>query len=96
VTPASQKPDEGSSECSVEDRVDDRVDCRGHISQPETRVHHVIRNVAVWTRREDYVEDEERRPTQDESEEDQTQHFGRLLFRGYCICGKRASFVPAS
>lgn len=96
MTLASQKPDEGSSERSIEHGVDDGVDGRGDISQPQTRVHHVVRNVAVWTRCEDYVEHEERRPTQDESEENQTQHFGCLLFRGHCVGGQRASFVSSS
>jgi hypothetical protein len=56
----------------------------------------MVWNVAQWTRREDYVEDEEGRPAEDESEENQAQHFGCLLFRGYGISGQRASFVPAS
>jgi len=59
VTPAPEKPDEGSSKRSVEDRVDDGVDGRGDVSQPQTRVHHVVWNVAVPARCEDYVEDEE-------------------------------------
>lgn len=59
MTPAPEKSDEGSSKRSVEDRVDDGVDGRGDVSQPQTRVHHVVWNVAVPARCEDYVEDEE-------------------------------------
>ena len=59
VTPAPEKPDEGSSKCSVEDRVDDGVDGRGDVSQPQTRVHYVFRNLAARARCEEYVEDEE-------------------------------------
>lgn len=59
LTSALEKPDEGSSKRSVEDRVDDGVDGRGDVSQPQTRVHHVIRNETGWARCEDYVEDEE-------------------------------------
>ena len=87
VTPALEKPDEGSSKRSVEDRVDDGVDGRGDVSQPQTRERHVFRNVALRARCEDYVEDEEGCPTQDESEENQTQYFGCLLFRGHCVGG---------
>lgn len=87
MTPASQKPDEGSSKRSIEDGVDHGVDGRGDVSQPQTRVHHVVWNVAVRTRCEDYVEDEEWCPTQDESEENQTQDFGCLLLRGHCVGG---------
>lgn len=96
MTPAPQQPDEGSSECPVEHRVDDGVDGRGDVSQPEARVHHVVWNVAVWTRGEDDVEDEERSPAQHEGEEDEAQDFGRLLFRGYGVGGQRASLVSSS
>jgi len=59
VTPAPEKPDEGSSKPPVEDRVDDGVDGRGDVSQPQTRVYHVVWNFAGLARCEDYVEDEE-------------------------------------
>lgn len=95
VAPASQQPDEGSSERPVEHRVDDGVDGRGDVSQPEARVNHVVWHVAVWTRRENNVEDEERSPTQDEGEENETQHFGCFLFCGYCVSGQRPSLVSA-
>lgn len=96
VTLASQQPDEGSSERPVEHCVDDGVDGWRDVSQPEARVHHVVWNVAVWTCREDDIEDEERGPAQDEGEENQTQHFGGFLFRGHSVGGQRASLVPSS
>jgi hypothetical protein len=96
VTPASQQPDEGSPERPVEHCVYDGVDGRGDVSQPEARVNHMVWNVAVWTRSEDDIEDEEGSPTQNEGEENQTQHFGCFLFRGYCVGGQRASPVSSS
>jgi hypothetical protein len=59
LTSALEKPDEGSSKRSVEDRVDDGVDGRGDVSQPQTRVRHGLRNVTGWARGEGSGEGDE-------------------------------------
>lgn len=76
----------------IENRVDDGVDGGRHVAQPQTRVDDAVWHVASWTRGKQYVEHEERRPAQHESEEDQPQHLGRLLLGEDGVNGRRMSF----
>lgn len=80
MAPAKKQTDEGRPEGPVEDCVDYWIDGRTHVAQPQTDYHHMVRHLAVGTGGEQNVEDEKGRPTQDEREENQPQHFRSLLF----------------
>ena len=89
LTPAQQQPDEGRPKRLVEDGVDDGVDRRADVAQPQANHFDVLRNLAVRTGGEDDVEDEERRPAEDEREEHQPQDFGGLLLGGDAVGRQR-------
>lgn len=53
----------------IEDRVNNGVDCGGDVAEPEADVHHVVGHRAIRTRSEENVEEEKRRPAENECEE---------------------------
>lgn len=87
MTPAEEQTDEGRPERPVEDRVNDGVDRRADVAQPQTNHDDVVGHFAVRTGGEQNVEDEERRPAEDEREKHQSQNFGGLLLVSHRVGG---------
>lgn len=72
---------EGLPKDLVEDGVENGIDHAAGVPEPRDKVKHPVADVllAVAAHGGHQVQHEERRPQDDEREEDDAQHFGRLL-----------------
>lgn len=93
VAPAFQESDKRRPERLVENCVYYGIYGRADVAQPQTRVDHVRRHLAVRTRCEDDIENKERRPTENEREEHQAEDFAGFLLRCNGVQSQRLSFV---
>lgn len=64
--------DKSSLEGAIEDGIDDGVDCGRYVAQPQTYIGQVIRHLTRRTRSKINIQDEERCPAYNESEEHDT------------------------
>lgn len=90
---ALEQADKGRPERAIEYGVDDGIDRRGDIAKPKAGIHHVLRHLALGACGKYNVQDEERRPAQNEGEKHQSEHLGGLLLRSNGIGRHAVSFT---